>query len=63
MTNNETSDSKALKIVLFVIVLFACAVASLVGFFAGWKPGIVTLLLLMLPAVAIRRFGGTKDSP
>jgi quinol-cytochrome oxidoreductase complex cytochrome b subunit len=63
MTKNEASDQRAVKTVLFIIVLFACIVGGLVGFFAGWKPGTATLVLLMLPAVAIYRFSGIKRTP
>lgn len=59
--NNEAQDRKAVKILLFVLVLFACAAALVAGIFAGWKAGIATLVLLMLPALAIYRFGGFND--
>jgi hypothetical protein len=58
MADNQASDRKAVTIVLFVLVLFACAAALLAGIFAGWKAGVIALLLLMLPAVAIYRFSG-----
>lgn len=62
MTKNQASDERAIKVVLFVIVLFACIVGGLVAYFAGWKPGATTLVLLMLPAVAIYRYSGIKRS-
>lgn len=60
--NADTPDRKALKILLFILVLFACAAALFVGVFAGWKAGGATLALLMLPAAAIYRFSGSRDA-
>lgn len=58
MTKNDASDQKTITIVLFVLVLFACAVGVFVGYFAGWKAGVAALVLLMLPAAAIYRVSG-----
>lgn len=59
---SDKSDNKALKVVLFVIVAFACIAATLVGVLAGWKAGTITLVLLMLPAATIYRSSGIKTS-
>ncbi|WP_151637494.1 hypothetical protein [Noviherbaspirillum aerium] len=61
MANHETSDNKTLRVVLFVIVAFACIAAAIVGAFAGWKAGTISLVLLMLPAATIYRSSGMKS--
>jgi hypothetical protein len=54
----DKREQKAVKVVLFVLVLFACIVGGFVGYIAGWRAGSLALALLMLPAVAIYRFSG-----
>ncbi|TFW09803.1 hypothetical protein E4K72_04075 [Oxalobacteraceae bacterium OM1] len=61
MSHHQNSDQKTVKVVLFVLVLFACAVGVFVGLVAGWKAGIGALVLLMLPAVSIHRSNGKPD--
>lgn len=62
MTKTQTSDNKALKVVLFIIVVFACFASALIGVLAGWKAGAIALLLLMLPAATIYRSSGIKGA-
>lgn len=62
MTKSEASDNKALKVVLFIIVVFACVASALIGMLAGWKAGAIALLLLMLPAATIYRSSGIKSA-
>lgn len=62
MNKTETSDNKALRVVLFIIVAFACIASGLIGMLAGWKAGAIALLLLMLPAATIYRSSGIKGS-
>jgi hypothetical protein len=59
---SNAQDRKALRIVLFVLVLFACVAGLTAGAVAGWKAGAVTLGLLMLPAAAIYRFSGDDNN-
>ncbi|MEC4720124.1 hypothetical protein RY831_13250 [Noviherbaspirillum sp. CPCC 100848] len=62
MTKTEASDNKALRVVLFIIVVFACVASALIWMLAGWKAGVIALLLLMLPAATIYRYSGIKGA-
>ncbi|WP_228535356.1 hypothetical protein [Noviherbaspirillum malthae] len=62
MSPGNNSDQKALKVVLFVIVAFACLAGLVIGIFAGWKAAVIAVFLLMLPAATIYRSSGIKES-
>jgi uncharacterized membrane protein YoaK (UPF0700 family) len=58
----NNSDKKALKAVLFAIVVLACVAGAVIGMFAGWKAAAIAVFLLMLPAATIYLSSGMKDS-